>query len=58
MMSEVFSMITALALIAIIMISSGSRILMRRQFEKNLQPHLEALERASQKNAKVKVNGA
>lgn len=57
-MSEVISMATALLLIVIILLSSGSRILIRRRFKKNLQPHLEALERASRKNAEVKVHAA
>lgn len=51
-------MATALMLIVIIILSSGCRILIRRRFEKQLKPHLEALERASSRNAKVKVHGA
>ncbi len=58
MSSEVISMGTALLLIVIILLSSGCRILIRRRFEKQLKPHLEALERASNRNAQVKVNGA
>ncbi len=54
-MSEVFSMVTALTIIVIILLSSGSRIFLRRRFQKNLQPHLEALERASKRNAELKV---
>lgn len=56
-MSEAISMVTAMIIIVIILISSGSRILMRRNFEKNLQPHLQALEKASKKNAELKING-
>jgi dolichol kinase len=48
-------MATALLLIVIILLSSGSRILIRHRFEKNLKPHLDALERASAKNAGLKV---
>ena len=58
MSSEVISMATALMLIVIIILSSGCRILIRRRFEKQLKPHLEALERASTRNAEVKVHGA
>ena len=54
-MSEVFSMVTALTIIVIILLSSGSRIFIRRRFQKQLQPHLEALERASKRNAGLKV---
>lgn len=54
-MSEVISMGTALMLIVIILLSSGFRILIRHRFKKQLQPHLEALERASQRNAGLKV---
>lgn len=54
-MSEVISMATALLLIVIILLSSGSRILIRRRFQRQLRPHLEALERASAKNAGLKV---
>ena len=54
-MSEAISMATALLLIVIILLSSGSRILMRRHFEKNLKPHLDALERASKRNAEIKT---
>ena len=54
-MSEVISMATALLLIVIILLSSGSRIFIRRRFQKNLQPHLDALERASKRNAGLKV---
>jgi hypothetical protein len=54
-MSEVFSMVTALTIIVIILLSSGSRIYLRRRFQKQLRPHLEALERASQRNAQLKV---
>lgn len=56
-MSEVFSVVTALTIIVIILLSSGSRLYLRRRFRKNLEPHLQALERASIKNAKVGVNG-
>lgn len=55
-MSEVFSVVTALTIIAIILLSSGSRLFMQRHFEKQLQPHIEALEKASKKNEKVLVN--
>lgn len=54
-MSELLSMATALLLIVIILLSSGSRLLIRHRFQKNLRPHLEALERASAKNAELKV---
>lgn len=54
-MSEVISLATALLLIVIILLSSGSRIFLRRRFKKQLQPHLEALERASKRNAGLKV---
>ena len=54
-MSEVFSMVTALTIIVIILLSSGSRILIRHRFEKQVKPHLEALERASKRNAQLKV---
>lgn len=54
-MSEVISMATALLLIVIILLSSGMRMLLRRRFQKQLQPHLEALERASKRNAELKV---
>jgi len=54
-MSEVISMATALMLIAIILVSSGSRILIRRHFDKQLKPHLEALERAHKRNAEIKT---
>lgn len=57
-MSEVFSVVTALTIIVIILLSSGSRIYLRWRFQKSLQPHLDALERASEKNAKVKVHAA
>lgn len=56
-MNGALEMVTAFTIIVIILLSSGSRMFIRRRFEKNLQPHLEALERASSKNAKVKVNG-
>lgn len=54
-MSEVISMATALLLIVIILLSSGSRILIRHRFEKQVKPHLEALERASARNAQIKT---
>lgn len=54
-MSEVISMATALLLIVIILLSSGSRIIIRRRFQKQVKPHLEALERASARNAELKV---
>ena len=54
-MSEVTSMVTALTIIVIILLSSGNRIFMRRRFEKNVKPHLEALERASKRNAEIKT---
>lgn len=54
-MSEVISMATALLLIVIILLSSGARIYLRRRFHKNLKPHLDALERASQRNAELKI---
>lgn len=54
-MSEVFSVVTALTIIVIILLSSGSRIYLRRRFHKQVRPHLEALERASQRNAQLKV---
>lgn len=52
-MSEVFSMVSALTIIVIMLLSSGSRIFLHRRFKKNLKPHLDALERASQKNAQI-----
>lgn len=48
-------MATALLLIVIILLSSGSRIFLRRRFQKQLKPHLEALERAHAKHAQLKV---
>lgn len=57
-MEGIFNVVTALLIIAIILLSSGSRMFIRYRFRKNLQPHLEALERASKKNAEVRVNGA
>lgn len=54
-MSEVFSVVTALTIIVIILLSSGSRIYLRRRFQKQLRPHLEALERASKRNAQIKT---
>lgn len=48
-------MATALLLIVIILLSSGSRILIRHRFEKQVKPHLEALERASARNAQIKT---
>ena len=54
-MSEVISMATALMLIVIILLSSGSRIYLRRRFQRQLKPHLEALERASKRNAQVQI---
>lgn len=55
-MSEVISVVTALTIIVIILLSSGSRIYLRRRFQKNLKPHLDALERASKKNAELKIS--
>lgn len=55
-MSEAFSMVTALTLIVIILLSSGSRIFLRRRFTKSVKPHLDALERASSNNAKLKIH--
>lgn len=55
-MSEVFSMVTALSIIVIILLSSGSRIYIRHRFQKQVKPHLQALERASKRNAELKVN--
>lgn len=55
MSGEVISMTTALLLIVIILLSSGSRMFIRRRFKKQLKPHLDALERASKKNAELKV---
>lgn len=55
-MSEAFSVVTALTIIVIILLSSGSRIYLRRRFHQNLKPHLDALERASKKNAELKVS--
>lgn len=55
-MSEVFSMVTALTIIVIILLSSGSRIYLRRRFNHNVKPHLDALERAHKRNAQLKVN--
>lgn len=57
-MSEVFSVVIAFTLIVIILLSSGTRIYLRRRFHKQLQPHLEALERASQRNAQIKIKTA
>lgn len=54
-MSEVFSVVTALTIIVIILLSSGFRIYLRRRFERQLKPHLEALERASKRNAELKI---
>lgn len=48
-------MVTALTIIVIILLSSGSRIYLRHRFDKNVQPHLEALERASERNAQIKI---
>lgn len=55
MSSEVISMTTALMLIVVILLSSGSRIYLKRRFHKNLKPHLDALERASKRNAEIKT---
>jgi len=57
-MSEVISVATAFTLIVIILLSSGSRIYLRRRFQKQLQPHLEALERASKRNAQVQIKNS
>lgn len=54
-MNEVISMITALLLIVIILLGSGSKIFLRRHFIKKAQPHIEALERASKRNAGLKI---
>lgn len=54
-MNGAIEMVTALTIIVIILLSSGSRMFIRHRFEKNLQPHLDALERASKRNAQVKV---
>ncbi len=54
-MSEVISMTTALLIIVIILASSGSRLLIRHRFQKNLKPHLDALERASARNASLQI---
>lgn len=48
-------MVTALTIIVIILLSSGSRIYLRHRFQKSLKPHLEALERASKRNAQIKI---
>ncbi len=58
MSSELISMATALMLIVVILLSSGSRIYLRRRFHKQLKPHLDALDRASKRNAEVKVHVA
>ena len=58
MSSEVISMTTALMLIVVILLSSGSRIYLRRRFHKQLKPHLDALDRASKRNSEVKVHVA
>lgn len=55
-MGEVISVVTALTIIVIILLSSGSRIFIRRRFQKKLQPHLDALERASKKNAELQIS--
>lgn len=55
MNSEAISMATALMLIVVILLSSGSRIYIRRRFHRNLKPHLDALERASKRNAEIKT---
>lgn len=55
MSSEVISMATALMLIVVILLSSGSRIYLRRRFHKQVKPHLDALERASKRNAEIKT---
>lgn len=55
MVGGVFSVVTALTIIVIILLSSGCRIYLRRRFKKQLQLHLEALERASKKNAELKI---
>lgn len=52
---EVISMVTALTIIGIILASSGTRMFLRHRFKKNVQPHLDALERASKKNAELKI---
>lgn len=54
-MSEAFSMVTAFTIIVILLLSSGSRIYLRHRFKKQLQPHLEALERANKRNAQIKI---
>lgn len=51
----VINMLTAFTIIAIILLSSGSRIYLRRRFKKNVKPHLDALERASKRNAEIKT---
>lgn len=56
MAGGVISMVTALSIIVIILLSSGSRIYLRRRFQRNVRPHLEALERASKKNAALEVS--
>lgn len=56
-MSEVYSMVTALTLIIVILLSSGSRIFIRHHYQKKLRPHMEALEQASKRNAQVNSNG-
>lgn len=54
-MSEVINVLSALTIIVIILLSSGSRIYIRRRFQKRVQPHLMALERASKKNAELQT---
>jgi len=55
-MSEgLISMVTALTIIVIILLSSGFRIYLRRRFKQRVQPHLDALERASKRNAELKI---
>lgn len=48
-------MVTALTIIVIILISSGSRMYLHHRFRKQAQPHIEALERASRENARLQV---
>jgi hypothetical protein len=57
-MSEAISMVTALTIIVILLLSSGSRIYLRHRFKKQLQPHLDALERASSRNAQIKITNS
>lgn len=48
------AMATAFLIIIVILLSSSSRILIRRRF--NVKQHLELVERAAARNAKIKTH--